>query len=485
MAIGGCTSLAQHPQQSFTYSGGAGQISPRVTIEMFPDNVLLDIFDFCRAAAMRDLEVWAWHRLVHVCQKWRYLVFSSPTSLKLHLRCTWKTPVKETLAVWPPLPIVIQYWDYPNGGDNIVAALGYRHRVCSIDIKGIGGILLSRLATVMWQSYPALAYLHLGSIPKTTLVLPNAFLGGSAPNLQILSLKEIRFPGLPKLLSASTNLCYLHLERIPDTGYISPEAMVAGLSGLTRLRSFTLKFKSPASRPNRGSPHPPPPSRIDLPALTRFLFRGVSEYLEDLVPRINAPELKYVNIRLFNQTVFAISQLPQFIRRTKFLNAFDQATVVFGSHDVSVNFHWAERTKDFMELSLQVSCRELDWQVSASAQLCSQWPLGVGQLIICEHLRPIWRGDMDSTQWRELLRPFIDIQNLRISHGMWPLIVPALQELPGGITEVIPALRNLYIEGYRPAGSEQQATDPFILARQLSDHIVTVHPWCSNGHHSG
>ncbi|KAI0251550.1 hypothetical protein BJV78DRAFT_427974 [Lactifluus subvellereus] len=421
---------------------GGGQMSPRVIIEMLPYNVLLDIFDFCRAAAMRDLEVWAWHRLVHVCRKWRYLVFGSPTRLKLRLHCTWRTPVEETLGVWPPLPIVIQHWDYPNVGDNIVVALGYRNRVCSIDIKSIGSLLLNRLATVMQEPYPALTYLHLGSIPKTTLVLPNAFLGGFAPNLQTLSLDEIRFPGLPNLLVSSTNLRYLHLERIPNTGYISPEAMVTGLSALTGLRSMTLKFKSPTSRPNRRSRHPPPLTRIVLPALTRFLFQGVSEYLEDLVARIHGPRLKYVNIRLFNQVVFEIPQLVQFIRRSELFNALDQADVTFGSHDVSVKFYWPERTTDFRELSLQVPCRELDWQVSALAQLCRQLlPLGVGQLTICERLRPIWQGDMDNTQWLELFYPFIAMRSLRISYGMWPLIVPALQQLTREFsTEVLPSL---------------------------------------------
>ena len=48
---------------------------------MLPDDVLLDIFDFYVVEAMEDEEVLyldkisAWHTLVHVCRRWRSVVF--------------------------------------------------------------------------------------------------------------------------------------------------------------------------------------------------------------------------------------------------------------------------------------------------------------------------------------------------------------------------------------------------------------------------
>ncbi|KAI0291180.1 hypothetical protein B0F90DRAFT_1779209, partial [Multifurca ochricompacta] len=54
-------------------------------------------------------DMWEWHRLTHVCRRWRYLIFASPHRLDLRLLCTNGTPVRRTLDCWPALPISIQY----------------------------------------------------------------------------------------------------------------------------------------------------------------------------------------------------------------------------------------------------------------------------------------------------------------------------------------------------------------------------------------
>jgi hypothetical protein len=43
--------------------------------------------------------------------------------------------------------------------------------------------------------------------------------------------------------------------------------------------------------------------------------------------------------------------------------------------------------------------------------------------------------------------------------------------------EVLPALDSLYLEEYKPSGSDQQAIEPFIVAHQYSNHPVAVRPW--------
>src|SRR5258708_29307443 len=83
----------------------------QVTFDVLPDVVLLEIFD-CHVDQAREedhdpLKIQAWHTLVHVCRKWRSVVFGSPLRLNLRLLCTEQTPVREMLAVWPPLPIII------------------------------------------------------------------------------------------------------------------------------------------------------------------------------------------------------------------------------------------------------------------------------------------------------------------------------------------------------------------------------------------
>ncbi|KAI9453650.1 hypothetical protein BJY52DRAFT_1214031, partial [Lactarius psammicola] len=80
------------------------------TIDMLPDNVLLEIFDLCRRALRYNiLPAWRWHLLVHVCQRWRQIVFESPRRLKLQILCTRRTPVRKNLGIWPTFPIVVDY----------------------------------------------------------------------------------------------------------------------------------------------------------------------------------------------------------------------------------------------------------------------------------------------------------------------------------------------------------------------------------------
>jgi hypothetical protein len=107
----------------------------RVTIDMLPDVALLRIFD-CYMDQVREeeddaLTAEAWGALVHVCQKWRGVVFGSPRRLDLRLFCTDMTPVEETLAVWPPLPIVMRQYGQAKQVDNIIVALEHNDRVLS------------------------------------------------------------------------------------------------------------------------------------------------------------------------------------------------------------------------------------------------------------------------------------------------------------------------------------------------------------------
>ena len=104
---------------------------------MLPDVALLEIFD-CYVKEAREeedteaepLKIQEWHTLVHVCRQWRTIVLGSPRRLDLRLFCVDKTPVKETLAVWPPLPIVIRQYRQSTRMDNILVALEHNKRIC-------------------------------------------------------------------------------------------------------------------------------------------------------------------------------------------------------------------------------------------------------------------------------------------------------------------------------------------------------------------
>ena len=164
-----------------------------------------------------------------------------------------------TLGVWPALPIAV--WDgyfrkpQMEDVDNIVAAL--EHYDCIYDINVIldsNAFLAGHVAILMHVPFPTLKNLsmatYIGMVPAS--VLPDSFLGGSAPRLQSFYLCGIPFLGLPKLLLTTTDLVKLTLWRIPHNRYISPSAMVTCLSSLIRLPSLTLGFRSPLSCPDRG-----------------------------------------------------------------------------------------------------------------------------------------------------------------------------------------------------------------------------------------
>jgi hypothetical protein len=449
---------------------------------MLPDDVLLEMFNFYLGEDPGIDELEEWHILVHVCRKWRIVVLESPRRLNLQLHCGTRNPVRQMLDAWPVLPIVIWDWSPTRAVDNIIAALEHNDRVCQIDLGGAPSLLLEKVLAAMQEPFPALTSLQLWSKDDDEApVISDSFLGGSAPRLQYLDLNCLPYLGLPKLLMSSTHLVTLHLLDIPHSGYISPEAMLTALSALTNLETFDLRFQSPRSRPDRESRRPSPPTRSVLPTLKYFKFRGVSEYLEDLVARINAPILDCLHITFFLQLIFDTPQLTQFISRTSHFRSQDEARVTF--FNSAVVFTLPEIFG--RELELSISCRRSDWQLSSLAQVCSSFfpPALVSsleRLYACEgqHSQLRWQDDVENSQWLELLQPFTAVKELYLSRGFAPCIAPVLQELVGERAgEVLPALQSLFLEELHPSGPVQEAIEKFVAVRQLSSHPISVSHW--------
>ena len=461
-----------------------------IQIDVLPDDVLLEIFDFCTSTmVMRPYigdkqEIDAWQTLVHVCRRWRFLVFGSPRRLNLQLYCTPKTPARDTLDVWPALPLIIQGdLSSTDTTDNVIAALGQRNRVCQVFL-GLNGWQSEEVLAPMHVSFPELTVLLLSLYGETVPIIPDSFLGGSAPRLQFLALNSILIPGLPKLLLSATQLVVLRLFDIPHSGYISPEAIVASLSVLSSLETLHLGFRSPQSRPDWGSRRPPPSKRSVIPALNFFFFKGVTEYLEELVSRIDTPQLSKANITFFNQIDFHCPRLAQFINCTPALGGRDEAHVQFNQSfaDVTLRHRASPPYYGELMLSIGISCQEQDWQVSSIEQVCNYLP----PLSLVENLyiepgpylesELVWKDDaIENTLWLELLHPFITVKHLYLSKQFGPGIVASLQELVGGrITEVLPSLQNIFMEGLNPSGSFQENIEQLIASRRLSDHPIII-----------
>ena len=462
-----------------TESSGTGR---RVSINILPDDVLLDIFDHYVILSQRypyeDQQVDAWHTLVHVCQRWRYVVFDSPRRLDLRLRWTNRTPVTNMLDIWLALPIVISAYDPlpANGVSNIISALQQHNRVCTINIDFIPKS--PSLLVAMQGPFPALTKLRLWSYNKYTPVLPDSFLGGSAPRLREVLLWGIPFPALPKLLLSTNDLVTLCLTDIPRSGYISPQELITSLSALTKLNSLELGFQFPPSLADGESQCPPSQTFVVLPAVTKFLYKGNSEYLDDFVSRLDAPLLDKLDIVFFNLLVFDIPQLCRFISRTETFKAPDRVEVLFDTFGVEVDLFQRKGMTDRKVLGLRISNGSPDRQLSSLAQVCnsSMPPLPTLESLCIhegQYFRPQWHNNMEHAQWLELLRRFSSVKDLVLSKKLVQLVAPALREIIG--TAVLPVLQNLYLEGPQPSGPVQEAVGQFLAARDLFGCPVTVH----------
>ena len=451
---------------------------------MLPDDVLLAIFDFYLVRVSdhnKDTE--AWQLLVHVCRRWRCVVFGSPRRLNLRLICPLRTPVRESLDVWPALPLIVTG---AAPADNIVVALGHSDRVCQINLWEVqGGLEWDKVLVAMQVPFPALTGLLLSCRRDGSdlSILSDTFLGGSAPRLQYLDMYCIPFPGIPNLLLSATHLVDLDLSGIPHSGYISPKAMATCLSVLTSLATLSLSFEFLYSRSRR---RPPPMARSILPGLTRFRFKGPGEYLDGLVERIDAPRLDHLFITFpFHQMNLNTphAHLVQFISNTPRFQEPNGAHVTLDL-DAEVKLLWA--SDDHARLRVEISYEDLeaDPEPSSIAQVCA---MCLPPLLTVENLRLgvfteelfselEWKENVEDNQWLELLRPFTAVKNFYLSEEFQPDMASALQELVGGrTTEVLPSLQNILARS-EPLGAFQEAIGQFVAARRLSGHPIVVLP---------
>lgn len=457
-------------------------------INVIPDEVLLEAFHFY---VYQDLDEDAWHTLVHVCRRWRCVVFASPQRLNIRLLCT-QNRLSKALDVWPSaLPIIIScsgprallIGHESHDVDAIIAALQHRDRICEIDIRNVP----SRLWEIFSANevpYPALKSLTLHSRAENfpLLPVPNSFWGGSAPLLQGVVFSGVPFLALGKLISSTSGLVDLWLSHIPRSKHVTPDSMVSSLSMLTRLRSLTLLFQSPTFQvvANEDS-HPL--TRVVLPALTRLYLQGCSKYLENIVSRIDTPLLQSFTIGTCHLTIRDMPLLLQFIDRTKAFEVLHQADVVFGCGGVFVKFL---SPNGMAPLTLWILLGEGERQLSALVQVwrSSLPPLPTLERVNIREFQPKrghWKGNAETlrTQWMDLFLLFPSVRDVGLSGQLIPHVVAALvQGLAGSgetVPEVLPALQNLFVEGLRLSRPAKQAIGQFIAMQKPYSRPVAFH----------
>ena len=451
----------------------------RRTNEVLSDDVLLEIFDFYRLDAMtRSMgRPWKWHRLAHVCQKWRHIISTSTRRLDLRILCDNRTPI-EFLRVWPTFPLAVSFKATRGSTlmpQNITAALRHLDRIGQVELYVTSSMTRS-LAEMLQKPCQALESISITVEDATGTSIPvrNAFLGGSAPHLKEIKLDGIFYPfaKLRQVLLSTNNLVELRLSKIPNAVYFSPDDLVTTLSTLSRLKSLSVGFYLTASQA-----HPPPnvthpsPQRTTLPSLTSLDIHSATEYLEEFVARINSPALCKITIRLFNQIFFEIPQFYQFTMRPNALESPTWVIVTHSAESVSVSLILNEN----VHCVFGTSCRRLDWQLSFVTEILTQLsPLlsGVRSLTIQKSDELPSREDMDSMQWLELFRPFPHVTLVRVSEEqLVPSIVQALVT-EDMATAVLPELFSLHLEEHSGTPSVVEAAKKFVGTRKLSGHTV-------------
>lgn len=125
---------------------------------------------------------------------------------------------------------------------------------------------------------------------------------------------------------------------------------------LTRLTTLSILFNNNTNTSDLQTDQPDPPIQVILPTLSKFHFRGGSQYLEDFLAQVNMPQLNHLRMEYISFDNPAL-QLSQFIEHTENLE-LDKFT------HVKVIFH---EDHSYVELgSLQGKCS----QAHLSLDLC-------------------------------------------------------------------------------------------------------------------
>jgi hypothetical protein len=422
-----------------------------------------------------------WYKPAQVCQQWRHLILASPLRLGLNLICTYGTPVADMLAHSPSLPLIINYLNdfykvSAEDEEGILLALQHRDRVRRIGLR-MPAANLPKYIKAMDGEFPILERLFIWPPDQEDIswVLSKTL---QAPHLGQLSLYHAALPAGSLLLTTIVGLTSLEPRHIPLSGYFPPSYLIARLSSMPHLECLSIGFNSPIPTRNveRQPLHPLSGTHVTLPNLCTLFFVGVSAYLERVLAQISAPLLDTLQIWLFSQLSFTVPSLFRFIKTDDFSFRFPQ--LIFHAEHVELTAEPWEGDRDRVTpLNVVISCRHIDWQVSAVAQIPTHSPvLSVvdGLALLYEEHIPSSEphNEIDRTQWHNLLRPFSGIKALHVAGKLITNLAHSLQIGDGdSLPELFPELKELI---YYKDGDPSDSFTSFIDARGAAGWPVNL-----------
>ena len=455
-------------------------LPPMSQIHSLDDDILLEIFSCYR---LEDEDNWylrlSWRKLVHVCRRWRHLIYEESSYMDMCLLLTNHSP-----SMGPPshllhLPLVIACSDRTkttirNGEDNIHLGLQQHDRVRRVFLRAPSSSLRMWLEP-MNKHFPRLRDLSLFSTTteETSLVLPELL---QAPDLHHLSLHGVGLPNRSPL-SSMISLSILSLTHIQGCCYFPPGHLVTQLRGLPYLEELSIGFAVPIPLPNSegnlfSSPTPPV---IMLHTLRRLTFRGEDDYLDDLVAQINTPLLKRLDLTLFFDVAFTLVNLTEFIRRTEGFGC-SVARVIFHKDGASIDTGTSYHEQDIGKLSLHVNCESIDWKIHSATEVCSALEKvlsSVEELTLdldvdeSDEMPSDWKNTLYDELWHDLLLQFIGVKKLHIGPSLTLEISQGLESLNGALVlDLLPKLKELEVPLAFEFGLATNAFSVFMKTRE-------------------
>jgi hypothetical protein len=312
-------------------------------------------------------------------------------------------------------------------------------------------------------------------ISQTEVVLPVTF---QAPNLRHIRLSTVYLPIGSPLLTTATRLITLELIDIPasESAYFPPSYILTQLSLMVQLEKLFIAFKSDIPNRDIEMQSRQTPDMVTLPNLRRFAFVGMNTYLEALVARISAPSLSTFCVHLYPRLPSTFPGLFQFMQAYENLT-FTALQVTFCASTLSLHaLPWKRHTR----LTLEISCRhDLNWPVASTVQFFGALSpvLSVVEQVTLSHeehhLSSQWYHYVDRTQWRELLRPFINARTIRVQDDLVTKIFRSLPSEDGEPPlEILPNLEEVEYSG--GGNDARNAFTRFRKERKVAGHPVSL-----------
>ncbi|KAI9435969.1 hypothetical protein H4582DRAFT_2059064 [Lactarius indigo] len=131
-------------------------------------------------------------------------------------------------------------------------------------------------------------------------------------------------------------------------------------------------------------------------------------------------------------------------------------------------------------IQLKISCDDVDRQMSILVHVGRQFSrlLSSVETVNADGSPSLFslrdQRETDSAKWLEILRHFRGVRKLEVTGALVPNIASALEQVTGNMARgILPFLRDLHLHGSE--SSTSPSIEPFVAARRLSSHPVSVH----------